>query len=71
MEKDLPQVTDETMPEPEIRTQKYRNLSPLLAEMLAHGCGVEGTAAKFGVSRDTVYPHRSSDRQFINLGDVH
>jgi transposase len=53
--KDLPQVTDESLPEPEIKTQKYRNLSELVADMLAYGCFIEGTAAKFGLSRDTVY----------------
>jgi hypothetical protein len=61
MNKDLPQVIDESLPEPEIKTQKYRNLSPLVADMLAHGSGVEGTAAKFGLSRNTVYRWLETD----------
>jgi hypothetical protein len=51
---DLLQETDETLPEPEIKTQKYRNLSPLVAEMLAHGCGVVGTAMRFGIAPNSI-----------------
>jgi hypothetical protein len=58
---DLPQVTDEALPEPEIETQKYRNLSESVAEMLAHGSGIEGTAAKFGLSRNTIYRWLETD----------
>jgi hypothetical protein len=46
---------EEALPVPEIKTQKYLNLSSLVAEMLAHGCGIEGTAAKFGLAKDTIY----------------
>jgi hypothetical protein len=51
---DLAQVADETLPEPEIKTQKYRNLSPLVAEMLAHGSGVVGTAMHFGIAPNSI-----------------
>ena len=61
MDKNLPQVNDESLPEPEIKTQKYRNLSELVAEILAHGSGIEGTAAKFGLSRNTLYRWLETD----------
>jgi hypothetical protein len=61
MDKNLFQVNDETLPEPEIKTQKYRNLSESVADVLAHGCGIEGTAAKFGLSRNTVYRWLETD----------
>jgi hypothetical protein len=52
--KGLPQVMDETLPEPEIKTQKYLNLSPLVAEMLAHGCGIVGTAMHFKIAPTSI-----------------
>jgi hypothetical protein len=54
LNKNLPQETDESLPEPEIKTQKYRNLSPLVAEMLAHGSGVVGTAMHFDIAPNSI-----------------
>jgi hypothetical protein len=54
LNKDLAQASDETLPEPEIKTQKYRNLSPLVAEMLAHGSGIVGTAMHFGIAPNSI-----------------
>jgi hypothetical protein len=56
MDEDLPQVIDveETLPEPEIKTQKYRNLSESVADMLAHGSGIVGTAMHFGIAPNSI-----------------
>jgi hypothetical protein len=54
LNKDLAQASDETLPEPEIKTQKYRNLSQLVAEMLAHGSGIVGTAMHFGIAPNSI-----------------
>jgi hypothetical protein len=37
------------------RSNKYRQLAESCAEWLAKGCGIAGTAAKHGISRETLY----------------
>ena len=54
--KDMAQAKDlqEALPEPEIKTQKYLNLSANVADWLSRGCGIVGTASHFGIAPNSI-----------------